>query len=210
MKKLILSFMAFLVFFNTNAEENKMENELLTIKEKNLVNLASLTAKAEMDNLKLAVNTALDSGLTVNEIKDLMVQLYAYCGFPRALNALAALDEVVNQRKAEGKNTIEGKEATPLAKDTDVLALGTEVQTKLVGQEVNIKLSNDIDRYLKTHLFGDIFASNIFNWQEREIITIAALGSMQGVESQFNAHKNIGKVNGLSDEQIAEIEKMIK
>ena len=210
MKKLILSFMAFLVFFNTNAEENKMENELLTIKEKNLVNLASLTAKAEMDNLKLAVNTALDSGLTVNEIKDLMVQLYAYCGFPRALNALAALDEVVNQRKAEGKNTIEGKEATPLAKETDVLALGTEVQTKLVGQEVNIKLSNDIDRYLKTHLFGDIFASNIFNWQEREIITIAALGSMQGVEAQFNAHKNIGKVNGLSDEQIAEIEKMIK
>ena len=210
MKKLILSFMAFLVFFNTNAEENKMANELLTIKEKNLVNLASLTAKAEMDNLKLAVNTALDSGLTVNEIKDLMVQLYAYCGFPRALNALAALDEVVNQRKAEGKNTIEGKEATPLAKETDVLALGTEVQTKLVGQEVNIKLSNDIDRYLKTHLFGDIFASNIFNWQEREIITIAALGSMQGVEAQFNAHKNIGKVNGLSDEQIAEIEKMIK
>lgn len=210
MKKLILSLMAILVFFNANAEEKNMSNEILTVKQKNLVYISSLMAKSEIDNLKVAVNNALDTGLTVNEIKDLMVQLYAYCGFPKALNALAALDAVVKERKEQGKEVVEGKKATPLPKDTDILALGTEVQTKLVGSPVSIKLSDDIDKYLKSHLFGDIFASDIFDWQEREVITIAALGSIKGVEPQFEAHKNIGKVNGLTDEQIAEIEKLIK
>ncbi|KJS29540.1 MAG: hypothetical protein VR64_20520 [Desulfatitalea sp. BRH_c12] len=36
----------------------------------------------------MALNQGLDAGLTVNEIKEILVQLYAYAGFPRSLNAI--------------------------------------------------------------------------------------------------------------------------
>jgi 4-carboxymuconolactone decarboxylase len=35
----------------------------------------------------------LGAGLTINEIKEVQIRLYAYAGFPRAPNALATLKE---------------------------------------------------------------------------------------------------------------------
>lgn len=142
----------------------------------------------------------------MNEAKDAMVQLYAYTGFPRSLNALATLAETVKERQAKSVKTEQGRTATALPKGTDMLEIGTKTQTDLVGQEVDLSaLSADIDRYLKTHLFGDIFASDLLNWQEREIITIGALNQLN-VPSQLNAHIGIGKKNGLTDAQIHEIQ----
>ncbi|MDO5639199.1 MAG: carboxymuconolactone decarboxylase family protein [Neisseria sp.] len=174
----------------------------LSAKQYAFANIAALTASGNTEALKIALNNALDNGVSVNEIKDVMVQLYAYCGFPRSLNALATLHETLEQRRQQGKATPEGRLATPLPADTDILQLGTATQTKLVGAPVNIALSADIDRYLKTHLFGDIFASDLLDWQEREIVTVAALASMPGVEPQLNAHFNISRNTGISEAQL--------
>ena len=43
--------------------------------------------------------------------------------------------------------------------------------------------------YMKSHLFGDIYASDQFTPAERELITVAALSAMNGVEPQFEGHK---------------------
>lgn len=59
-----------------------------------------------------------------------------------------------------------------------------------------------INDYLKEHLFTDIFSRGILSNQEREIATISALVSMNGVESQLNSHINIGKNTALSQEKI--------
>lgn len=86
------------------------------------------------------------------------------------------------------------------------------MQTQLAGQKVTgalFEFSPRIDRYLKAHLFGDIFADDRLTHQEREIVTIAALGSMSGVQSQFAAHIGIGRNTGLSDAQIDAIEELI-
>ncbi|SEQ68190.1 carboxymuconolactone decarboxylase family protein [Basfia succiniciproducens] len=178
----------------------------LSARQLSLAQIGAFTATGDMDSLKTAVNQALDSGLSVNEIKDAMVQLYAYTGFPRSLNALNALAETVKEREAKGLKSEQGKTATPLPANTDILALGSQTQAELTGQKVDISaLSPEIDRYLKTHLFGDIFASDLLNWQEREIVTVGALSHLQNVESQLNAHIGISKKNGVSDEQIAAI-----
>lgn len=166
----------------------------LSARQFSLAQIDALTAKGDLENLKSAVNTALNNGLTINEIQDAMVQLYAYTGFPRSLNALGVLSQMVKARQEKGIKTERGKTATLLPTNTDMLALGTETQTALVGQKVDLSaLSPDIDRYLKTHLFGDIFASDLLTWQEREIVTVAALNQLSGVESQLNAHIGIGK-----------------
>ena len=39
-------------------------------------------ASSQMDKLNTALNQGLDAGLTINETKEILVQLYAYTGFP--------------------------------------------------------------------------------------------------------------------------------
>ncbi|WP_133542616.1 carboxymuconolactone decarboxylase family protein [Mesocricetibacter intestinalis] len=183
----------------------------LSQRQSSLVQLSALTAKGDIPALKIAIEQALDQGLNLNEIKDLMVQLYTYTGFPRSLNALNALAETLQARQAKGVPTEIGPEPDRGNSNVDMLAQGTRTQTALIGQKVDLSaLSADIDRYLKSHLFGDIFASDLLSWQEREIITVAALSAMQGVDSQLQAHLNISKKNGISDEQLKEIIRMAK
>ena len=198
-KRISISLIAVLFF----AAGNIFADALLTTKEKNIVSVAQYTATGDLQNLKKAVDKSLSDGLTVNEIKEIMVQLYAYCGFPRSLNALG----VLLQSTKDG-SYIEGKEGKPLSKKEDKNKVGTKIQTELVGQKVEGELfefAPAIDDYLKEHLFGDIFSRGILSYKEREIATIAALASIEGLQSQLNSHIQIGKNTGLTDGQITQI-----
>lgn len=184
----------------------------LNTTEHSFVLLAIYTARGQLDALQSALNDAFDQqNITVNQAKSLMEQLYAYCGFPRSLNALTTLLIVVNERTKQSKPVMQGEAISTIPKQ-DLTVLGETVQTKLVGQKVAgalFEFSPEIDHYLKSHLFGDIFADQRLNYQQRELITIAALGSMQGVSSQFNSHIKIGQYNGISEEKINEIKAII-
>ncbi len=186
---------------------NAMAEEILNTKETAIATVSSYAARGDMNGLKQALNKGLDNGVTVNEFKEILTQAYAYCGFPRSLNALGALMQVEEQR---GNKDELGKE--PSQKPSgDALTYGTANQTKLTGHEVKGKLfefAPAIDEYLKAHLFGDIFARDNIDWKTREIATIAMLASRDGVESQLNAHINIAKHNGVTDKQIEEILKI--
>ena len=72
--------------------------------------IAASMASSQMDKLNAALNQGLDAGLTINEAKEILVQLYAYTGFPRSLNALSELMKVVEARKQRGIKDVEGKE----------------------------------------------------------------------------------------------------
>lgn len=182
-------------------------NNILTSKEANIVNIAKYTAQGDMTALNAALNNGLDSGLTVNETKEILTQLYAYCGFPRSLNALNCLMNVVNERQARGIKDEQGILPSP-RRETPSIVTGTENQTRLCGAPVSGALFDfapAIDEYLKAHLFGDIFSRDNLDWKTRELATIAALAAMTGVESQLNSHIAIGKHNGLTDNQITAI-----
>ena len=62
-----------------------------------------------MPRLNAALNQGLDAGLTVNDAKEVLVQLYAYAGFPRSLNALGELMKVVEARKQRGMQDAPGR-----------------------------------------------------------------------------------------------------
>ncbi|HCE3687497.1 TPA: carboxymuconolactone decarboxylase family protein [Vibrio parahaemolyticus] len=174
----------------------------LSNKERAIVPISAFTASGDVEKLKISLNDGLESGLTINEIKEVLAQLYAYAGFPRSLNGLAAFMEVVEVRKNRGITDILGRESTPL---TGSLELGSQNQTTLVGMQVKGPLfdfSPQIDQYLKAHLFGDIFARDLLTWKQREIATIAALANIKGVNSQLAAHYNISMNNGVSAEEL--------
>lgn len=184
--------------------EDAMAKTNLNAKQKSIATVASYAARGDQTNLKQALIEGLDAGVTVNEFKEILVQLYAYTGFPRSLNALNTLLQVTEER-----GSIDEQGALPNKKpEGNSLDYGTENQTKLVGKPVEGKLfefAPAIDEYLKAHLFGDIFSRDNIDWQTRELATIAMLASLNGVESQLNSHINVGKYNGLTDEQVNEI-----
>jgi alkylhydroperoxidase/carboxymuconolactone decarboxylase family protein YurZ/quercetin dioxygenase-like cupin family protein len=203
MKRTFVSLLTLVFFACGIVIAADAKEDLLTTKEKDIVSISQYTATGDLANLRKTVDKSLNDGLTVNEIKEIMVQLYAYCGFPRSLNAL----EVLLQATKDG-SYIEGKKGKPLPKKEDKNKIGTKIQTELAGKPVKGELfefAPAIDDYLKEHLFGDIFSRGILSYKEREIATIAALASMDGVEPQLNAHIQIGKNNGLTDGQITQI-----
>lgn len=201
--KYLLSILTFcsVLFLGLNSSFANYQAGSLTAKQQAIIPIASYTATGDLNNLKTAVNEGLDNGLTINETKEIMVHLYAYCGFPRALNGLATVDEVLSERQSKNIHDTIGNDATPLPANTDILALGTRVQTQLAGAPVNIASSSGID-YM---FFGDLFARDILTYPEREIATISALASMNGTESQLLSHLNIGINAGLSKTQLQDI-----
>ena len=182
----------------------------LTAKETAIIDIGAWTARGEQDKLGAAFKAGFDAGLTLNEAKELVGQLYAYCGFPRALNAAGTLMKVEKETKpAEGSaaNMPRG------SLGERALPVGTANQTKLCGGPVKGALFDfhpQLDEYLKTHLFGDIFARDNVDWRTREIVTIAALAARPETAPQMKAHIAIGKNNGVTDAQAAEIVRRVQ
>jgi 4-carboxymuconolactone decarboxylase len=170
--------------------------------------IAAFTAVGRMPQLRDALTDGLDAGLSVNQIKEILVQMYAYTGFPRSLNALGTFMALLEQRRADGIADPAGDEPKPLPADTNMLQLGTANQTQLSGAPVSGPLFDfapAIDRFLKTHLFGDIFSRDNLDWQSREIATVAALAALDGVESQLRSHFGIALNAGLTEPQLRDL-----
>ena len=199
MKKFLLLIISTLFILNFGG--NCMADTTLTTKQQSIVKISSYTARGDMENLEKALSKALDNEMTANQIKEILVQMYAYCGFPRSLNAITTFKKVVESR-TDIKNGEEGK---VLPANTDKFAYGDNVQVELTGGHIKggvFAFAPAIDQYLKEHLFADIFARGVLTYQEREIATISALSSLEGVDSQLKSHIQIGKNTGLTDEQI--------
>jgi 4-carboxymuconolactone decarboxylase len=66
-------------------------------KTRSLVNLAMLTALNRSPEIKLHVRGALNNGVTVDEIKEVLVHATIYCGIPAGLDAFKAANEVLKE-----------------------------------------------------------------------------------------------------------------
>ncbi|MEJ7558822.1 MAG: carboxymuconolactone decarboxylase family protein [Pedobacter sp.] len=186
-----------------------MEN-ILTPKQQGIVAAAAFTAKGDQFGLKAALGRGLDAGLTISELTEVLVQLYAYSGFPRSLNAINTFMTVLDERRANGITDPAGVEPTDAPGNGDKYQRGKETLEKLTGvKETQLKGANAfapaLDKFLKEHLFADIFDRNNLDYQTREIATIAALASLNGAEAQLGSHLSVGKNIGLSQAQLRSI-----
>lgn len=189
----------------TISEAQTMKREGLNAKQESIVTIAAFTAKGDLRKLKTALYEGLDAGLTINEIKEILVQLYAYAGFPRSLNAINTFIGVLEERDQKGLKDKPGKEPSPMPANKSSVELGTEVQTRLIGAPATgkyITFAPAIDQFLKGHLFGDIFGRDNLDFQSREIATISALASIEGVNPQLQSHFSIGFNAGLTEAQM--------
>jgi 4-carboxymuconolactone decarboxylase len=141
--------------------QNMDANQALGAKQQSIIPIAAFTANGDMEKLRTALHEGLDTGLTVNEIKEILVQMYAYAGFPRSLNGINTFMAVMDERQAKGIKDEMGKEASPVPADMNKDAYGAKVRARLGGREMIPPPSGYqlftpvIDTFLKEPDFSD-------------------------------------------------------
>ncbi|QGY42720.1 carboxymuconolactone decarboxylase [Maribellus comscasis] len=217
MRKLMIGIISTIsLYLSVNVKSNAMGKNGLNQKEKSLVSISSYTAQGNIEALKTALNEGLDAGLTLNEINEELVQLYAYCGFPKSLNGITAFMEVAKERKEKGITDEQGKKITMNDNVEDKYEQGRKVLVELTKMPQKKpapgfgEFSPRIDAFLKEHLFADIFASDVLSFHQRELITIASLASTPGAESQLGAHIFMGMNVGVTENQLDDLFSIIE
>lgn len=164
------------------------------IRQEKIVPIAAFTANGDLSGLKPALHDGLDHGLTISEIREVLIQLYAYAGFPRSLNAIQTFMDVLAERQQQHIADPAGDDPESLPPGTDRNAYGEKVRMQLAGQSEPPPaapyqlFAPGIDTFLKEHLFADIFSRGVLNYAEREIATVSALAAMPGTQAQLRFH----------------------
>lgn len=198
------------------AQQMATPNNGLSAKEKSIISISSLTARGDLSKLKTELNIGLESGLTVNEIKEVLIHLYAYCGFPRSIRGLQTFMEVLNERKAKGISDSKGREASPVLQDTSKYQRGKKILGELTKMPQPDKLSGYsafapvVDTFLKEHLFADIFERDVLTYSQRELVTISVIATIGNADPMLQSHLGISLNVGITSVQLQEFVRIIK
>lgn len=173
-----------------------------------IVDLGTYTAKGDLLDLRRAIVGAFAAGMTQNEIKEVLIHAYSYCGFPRSLRAIQTMMEVVAERKAKGINDPIGKESSPIKGEKNKYRRGQQTLSQLTGIPVSNQFTGyaafapTIERFLKEHLFADIFDRDVLTYRQRELATVSMLAGLGGVEPMARGHLGICLHLGVSPQQL--------
>jgi len=184
--------------------------ETLDLKSKEIAVVAALTAMGNATpQLKVHLNGALNTGSSINEVKEVILQMSVYSGFPSSINAMNALKAVLGERKNHGLNDEEGEH--PSAVSSDRLSVGEHELSQLDSSQaerlrsVYGKLSPELVRFTLEYGYGDIFSRDNLSKTHRQIATIAALAALGTAQPQLKFHINAGLNIGITENEIKEI-----
>lgn len=207
----VLTIACFFLFLcNSLLAQTSNSDQALSIRQRHIVTIASYTGKGDLIHLKTALGEGLDAGLTINEIKEILVHAYAYCGFPRSLRGLQTFITALDERKAKGINDKTGREASPITDQRSKYERGRDILSEISGVAVTAntpkagyaEFAPVIEQFLKEHLFADIFERDVLTYDERELTTVAILTAMGGVEPMARSHMGICLNLGITPEQL--------
>lgn len=220
MKQIIIGFfiMTIGLISSVSAQNSDNNGQKLDARQQKVVTIAAFASRGELDKLKPELNAGLDAGLTVNEIKEVLVHLYAYSGFPRSLRGLQTFMAVLDERKSQGIQDNEGREASPITETRDKYERGKEILAQLSGVESPAErpvtgyagFSPEIETFLKEHLFADIFERDVLTYAQREMVTVSVLMGIGGVEPMLNSHMNLSLNTGITPAQLEEMVNIIE
>lgn len=200
----------------TNAQPKATSENALSLKEQSIISIAALTAKGDLEELKKHLHTGLENGLTVNEIKEVLIHSYAYCGFPRSIRGLQTFMEVLDERKAKGISDKIGNDASKIDGTNEKYERGKKILEELTKtpQPDTLKgysaFAPTMDTFLKEHLFADIFERDVLNYQQRELVTISVIASIGDAEPMLRSHLTICLNVGLTPQQLLQFVGVIK
>jgi 4-carboxymuconolactone decarboxylase len=176
-----------------------------------IASIAALASKGMELRLKIAFEQALDSGMTINEIKEVLIHTSAYCGFPRSIQALNSLMTVLENRKMQHKENVLGREATMVSDTLTKYERGLYTLSILTGKPQSKPttgygaFSPEIDLMLKEHIFAGLFSRDLLTYQDREVATLSVLTCMGGVAPMLKGHFTIAMNLGISSSKLQDL-----
>ena len=199
------------VFFGCGiaASQTPKAEQAMNSKRQHIAEVAALTSTGDLDKLKTVLTDGLNDGMTVSELKEVMVHAYAYCGFPRALRGLQTLVAVLDERKAKGIEDDWGREASPITDTRSKYERGRDILAEISGVPVDAPkadyavLAPEIEVFLKEHLFAELFERDVLTYAERELTTVAVIASLgKGVEPMLKGHMGIALNVGVTPDEL--------
>ena len=191
------------------ASQTPKAEQAMDSKRQHIAEVATLTSMGDLDKLKTVLTDGLNDGMTVSELKEVMVHTYAYCGFPRALRGLQTLVAVLEERKAKGFEDDWGREASPITDTRRKYERGRDILAEISGVPVDAPkadyavLAPEIEVFLKEHLFADRFERDVLTYAERELTTVAVIASLgKGVEPMLKGHMGIALNVGVTPDEL--------
>jgi alkylhydroperoxidase/carboxymuconolactone decarboxylase family protein YurZ len=192
----------------TDEEYGAANPNELPLKLQKIALIAAFTANGDIDRLKPVLVEGLEAGLSVNEIKEVLIHTYAYAGFPRALNGINAFIAVMDEREKQGIQDVYGPEASPVLMEKTRYQYGYDVLASMGSSAAGPQkpryqsFTPTIEVFLKEHLFADIFMRDVLDYRSREIATVGVLSNLPGTNAQFRSHTGLAMNQGVTVEQM--------
>lgn len=198
----------FMMAINMVAQSTHV-SDTLNSRQQRIVEIASCTGRGDLEKLKPVLAAGLDSGLTVSEIREVLIHAYAYCGFPRSLRALQTFIAMLDDRKAQGIEDIVGKDASTVKDNRNRYERGRDILAEISGVPANApkaayaEFAPVIERFLKEHLFADLFERDVLTYAERELATVSVIAALgESVEPMLRGHLGICRNLGYTQSQL--------
>ncbi len=192
----------------TDKEYGVINAQEMPLKLQKIALIGAFTASGDMERLTDVLVEGLEAGLTVNEIKEVLIHTYAYAGFPRALNGINAFIGVMDAREKQGLKDVYGAEASPVITDKSKYQYGYDVLGALRNSVATVQkpryetFTPTIEVFLKEHLFADIFMRDVLDYQSREVATVGILSNLPGTNAQLRSHIGLTMNQGITEEQM--------
>ena len=161
----------------------------LSPRDRSLVTITSLIALGKTAPLSGHLGRALDNGLKPGEASALLAHLAVYCGWPSAVAALDAYDQVYTARKIDtaALGTMGPRLPAP-ASDAARAGAANEALARVAPKFA--QLTNDV-------VFGDLWRRSDLSLRDRSLVTIVALAAM-GDADQLGFYLSRGIESGLT------------
>jgi 4-carboxymuconolactone decarboxylase len=158
-------------------------------KTRELVTLVVLTTNQTLPQIKPHTYAALNVGVSPIEMREALYQAAPFIGFPKVINALEVVGEVLASQgialPLEPKATVADRER---------LEKGRAIQHPIYGDRMreNLKdlpgsFAEDVSR-LVTESFGDFYTREGLDIKTRELMIFSALATLGGTERQMASH----------------------
>jgi 4-carboxymuconolactone decarboxylase len=166
----------------------------LSPRDRGLVTITALIAVGKTTPLAGHLGRALDNGLRPIEASGLLAHLAIYCGWPSAVAALEAYDQVYTARKVDTEALRAVGPRLPVPASDGARAKAAERQSAAAPKF--LQLTNDV-------VFGDLWRRSDLSPRDRSLVTIVALAAM-GDDDQLEFYVNQGRESGLTRTQVTE------
>ena len=162
---------------------------VLTDVERELITVTCLASMQTLPQLRSHVRGALNVGASPLQLREVIYQCQPYIGYPKTLNALGVLNEVLTEAGVE----LPLPSAATVAYE-DRQAAGAAIQVPLYGEEVKevfaglpALFDTQVPHLLTAIGFGEVESRGVLSVAEREIVSLIAIASI-GAATQLTPH----------------------